>query len=122
VQSNPITQWGARSEEFDGAAWNVPGWISPAELARRIRDGLARAAAARSFPNHQGNYIKKRTPRPAGKPLTPRERFNRLAAHYLTCALTYRNWPRGSDRRALAGAMRNGRTVEHFNPNPANAK
>jgi hypothetical protein len=43
-----------------------------------------------AFPNHFGNYLGKREPRPIGSPLTPAERFYRLAGEYLCRARDYR--------------------------------
>ncbi len=47
------------------------------------------------MPNDRGNYRGKRTPNPrmnGGKPLTPRERFFRLRAAFVSCRKSYLNF------------------------------
>lgn len=65
------------------------------ETRRRLERGLRRQQAMRraaaSFPNNLGNYQGKRTARPMGRPLSPAERFRRLAGCYLAARMTYRN-------------------------------
>jgi hypothetical protein len=58
-------------------------------IEARHRRLLARSCQ----PNHVGNYRGKRTPRPSAPPLSPRERFARLQAHFLASQMTYRNPP-----------------------------
>src|SRR4051812_15215785 len=90
--------------EYDYARleWRViPLVSSPATPTKRlerqarriIRLGPGAAQAKASFPNSLGNYRGKRTPRPSPPAKTPRELFNSLAAHYLSCRQTYRNGP-----------------------------
>jgi hypothetical protein len=73
---------------FNGA-FTLPAKISAA--AQRVSDAIA--AAVTSFPNNNGNYIGKRMAIVAAPPMEPRERFTRLAAHYLSHRQTYRNGP-----------------------------
>lgn len=46
-----------------------------------------------AYPNNEGNYTGKRTPKPAPKPKSATERFHDLVAMYETRARDYR-WKR----------------------------
>jgi hypothetical protein len=85
-------------------SWNV-GVRSQLEPTARMLERLkqqrvARYLARQTFPNDVGNYPGKRTPKPAGKPLAPKERFARLAADYLAARMTYHNPPKKRQQHA----------------------
>ena len=72
----------------DYAAFAATSVVAKAILAspagrREEALGRNRARAARSFPNDEGNYRGKRTPKPAPRPLTAKERFYKLAAAFI---------------------------------------
>ena len=85
----------ARTSAFHSAADYFFRTIGYAKLRDFLYPPLRRALGG-ALPN-QGNYCGKRTPKPEVKPLSPPERFARLAAHYLACTQTYRNPPTSRD-------------------------
>lgn len=91
----PAKTYSSLSVKFD---WKTLQWsVIDLRLVRLLRDAIARARARaqarKSFPNALGNYAGKRTPKPNGSPLSPDQRFARLAAHYQSCAQTYYSPP-----------------------------
>jgi len=67
-------------------------------FGRRFRFLIAPHLAAKIFPNSQGNYCGERPTQPTSSPLTPQQRFARLAAAFMAARMTYANPPRRSDR------------------------
>lgn len=76
------------------AAILLRGRMTPM-VRRQMERGRARARAmlraSASFPNDLGNYRGKRAARRTRDPLSPAERFRRLAGCYLAARMTYRN-------------------------------
>ena len=73
--------------------WQIAQRPTLAERMRAARETFGRMIAGTTFPNHLGNYRGKRSAAAAGRPLAPRERFARLAGHFLCHRQTYRNGP-----------------------------
>lgn len=92
--TNYLTSLATKAAAFLGYPRTVkrlPKAAPPAPAKRKLPTIEQRNRAAFSaFPNHFGNYLGKRDPRPEAPLMTPRERFMRLLAAFECRARNYR--------------------------------